>query len=295
MAIHAARPVAATRPRRRSPLRPLRILYYLVSGLLALVFLFPLAWSALSSIKPPDEAQAAPPTFLPTHISWDNFISLAGSGAGIVHYSLNSVLVTAGTVVGTIILSTMGGYGFSRFSFRGKTLMFVVILSTLMIPFQSIVTPLFLVLHYIHLQNTLVGLILVYITFQLPFAIFMMRNTFDNVPPELEEAGLIDGCSSASLLYHVMLPIVRPGLITVALFAFFAAWNEFLAALIFMTDSDKFTLPVVLLNAQSGAFGTINPGAVQAGVVIAMAPAVVIFLLLQRYYISGLVAGAVKA
>jgi len=92
-----------------------------------------------------------------------------------------------------------------------------------------------------------------------------------------------------------MLPIVRPGVVTVALFAFFAAWNEFLAALIFMTDSDKFTLPVVLLNAQSGAFGTINAGAVQAGVVVTMAPAIVIFLILQRYYISGLVAGAVKA
>jgi len=279
----------------RPAVRLSRVLYYVICGVLAVIFLFPLAWSALTSIKPPAEAQAAPPTFLPSHISWDNFTALAGSGAGIAHYTLNSVLVSLGTVIGTVVLSMLGGYGFSRFTFRGKNIMFVIILSTLMIPFQSILTPLFLVLHYIHLQNTLIGLILVYITFQLPFAIFMMRNSFDSVPRELEEAAVIDGCSSVSLLYRVMLPIVRPGIVTVALFAFFAAWNEFLAALIFMTDSDKFTLPVVLLNAQSGAFGTINPGAVQAGVVISALPVIIIFLLLQRYYISGLVAGAVKA
>jgi len=286
---------AVATPRRRRPFPAGRILYYLVGGVLAVVFLFPLAWSALTALKPPDEAQAAPPTFLPSHISWDNFTALAGSGAGIGHYVLNSTLVTLVTVLGTMVLSILGGYGFSRFTFRGKNVMFVIILSTLMIPFQSILTPLFLVLHYIHLQNTLTGLALVYITFQLPFAIFMMRNSFDNVPRELEEAAFIDGCSSLSLLYRVMLPIVRPGVVTVALFAFFAAWNEFLAALIFMTDSDKFTLPVLLLNAQSGAFGTINAGAVQAGVVITALPAIIIFLALQRYYISGLVAGAVKA
>jgi len=285
----------AARPQRRPSLRLSRILYYLVCSVLAIVFLFPLAWSVLTALKPSDEAQAIPPTFLPSHISWDNFTTLAGSGAGIIHYISNSALVTTATVLGTMVLSILSGYGFSRFTFRGKNVMFVVILSTLMIPFQSILTPLFLVLHYIHLQNTLTGLALVYITFQLPFAIFMMRNSFDNVPRELEEAALIDGCSSLGLLYRVMLPIVRPGVVTVALFAFFAAWNEFLAALIFMTDSDKFTLPVVLLNAQSGAFGTINAGAVQAGVVVTMLPAIVIFLVLQRYYISGLVAGAVKA
>jgi len=279
----------------RPAVRMSRVLYYVVCSVLAVIFLFPLAWSALTSIKPPDEAQAAPPTFLPSHLSWDNFTALAGSGAGIAHYALNSVIVSLGTVIGTVVLSMLSGYGFSRFTFRGKNVMFIVILSTLMIPFQSILTPLFLVLHYIHLQNTLFGLILVYITFQLPFAIFMMRNSFDSVPRELEEAAVIDGCSTVSLLYRVMLPIVRPGIVTVALFAFFAAWNEFLAALIFMTDSDKFTLPVVLLNAQSGAFGTINPGAVQAGVVISALPVIIIFLLLQRYYISGLVAGAVKA
>ena len=152
----------------------------------------------------------------------------------------------------------------------------------------------FILLRVIHLQNTLLGLGLVYITFQIPFAVFMMRTAFESVPRELEEAALLDGCTPLTLLTHVMLPVVLPGMITVGLFAFFASWNEFLAALIFMSDSEKFTLPVMLLNAQSQIFGAINWGAMEAGLAITMIPCAVIFLLLQRYYISGLISGAVK-
>jgi len=282
------------RPRRRANPVP-RVLYYLVCGVLAVIFLFPPAWTLLNSIKPSAEASASPPTFLPTHLAWDNYIKLNSVGAGIGQYIFNSTAAAVGTVVGTVVLSTLAGYGFSRFSFPAKNAIFVTILITLMIPFQSILTPLFLLLHYIHLQNTLTGLALVYITFQLPFSIFMMRNAFDAVPRELEEAALLDGCSSVSLLYRVMLSIVRPGIITVALFAFFSSWNEFIAALIFMTDGSKFTLPVMLTTVQSGQYGTIDWGVLQAGVAITMVPCVVLFILLQRYYVSGLTAGAVKA
>jgi len=282
------------RPRRRA--NPVaQVLYYLVCGVLAVIFLFPPAWTLLNSIKPSAEASASPPTFLPTHLAWDNYIKLNSVGAGIGQYIFNSTAAAVGTVVGTVVLSTLAGYGFSRFSFPAKNAIFVTILITLMIPFQSILTPLFLLLHYIHLQNTLTGLALVYITFQLPFSIFMMRNAFDTVPRELEEAALLDGCSSVSLLYRVMLAIVRPGIITVALFAFFSSWNEFIAALIFMTDGSKFTLPVMLTTVQSGQYGTIDWGVLQAGVAITMVPCVVLFILLQRYYVSGLTAGAVKA
>jgi multiple sugar transport system permease protein len=289
----ASRPRHAPLPRTIALVR--RALYYLLGLVLAAVFLFPLAWTALTSLKPPAEAQASPPTFLPSHLSWDNYTSLAGFEAGVGQYVINSVVVALGTVAGTIALSTLGGYGFSRFAFRGKNVLFVTILITLMIPFQSILTPLFLVMHTIHLQNTLLGLALVYITFQLPFAVFVMRNSFDGVPRELEEAALLDGCTRVSLLYRVLLSIVRPGIITVGLFAFFSAWNEFLAALILMSDSDKYTLPIMLVNAQYGQVGTINWGALQAGVTLAMLPCVVLFLLFQRYYVTGLTAGAVKA
>lgn len=284
----------AARPRPVAGMALRALLYLLCLGL-ALIFVFPLAWTALTSLKPAAEASAVPPTFLPSHLSWENYLFLAGFEDGIGHYVLNSLVVAAGTVVGTIVLSTLGGYGFARFSFRGKTVLFVLILITLMIPFQSILTPLYLVLHTLHLENTLLGLALVYVTFQLPFAVFVMRNSFAAVPRELEEAALLDGCTRVSLLYRVMLAVVRPGIVTVGLFAFVNSWNEFLAALIFMTDSTNYTLPIMLVNAQYGQVGTINWGALQAGVTIAMLPCLLLFLPLQRYYISGLTAGAVKA
>ncbi len=279
---------------RRHRLLP-RAVYYLVCSVLLFIFVFPILWVMVNSVKPPDEASAAPPTFLPTHLSWQNYQALGNIGVGIWQYVYNSSVVAIATVSGTILLSLLGGYGFSRFSFFGKNVLFVGILITLMIPFQSIVVPLFLLLHRIHLTNSLVGLTLVYITFQMPFSIFLMRNSFDAVPHELEEAALIDGCTPLTVLYHVFLAVVRPGIITVGLFAFFNSWNEFLAALIFMTDSGKFTLPVMLTTVQSSYFGTMNWGALQAGVTISMLPCAIIFLLLQRYYVGGLLVGAVKA
>ena len=284
----AIRPAPRPKPQRSN------ILFYAVCTVLFVMFAFPLFWSVLTSLKPPSEASASPPTFLPSRLSFENYANLARYGDGIGRYLYNSVSVTLMTVVGAVLLATLGGYGFSRFHFPAKNIIFLVILVTLMIPFQSILTPLFLLLRFIHLQNTLLGLALVYITFQLPFAVFMMRNSFDSVPRELEEAALIDGCTPITLLTKVMLPVVLPGIVTVALFAFFGAWNEFLAALIFMSNAEDFTLPVMLLNAQAGQFGTINWGAMQAGLTVSMLPCAVLFLLLQRYYINGLIAGAVK-
>lgn len=199
------------------------------------------------------------------------------------------------TVLGAIVLSVLGGYGFSRFSFRGKNLMFIMILATLMIPFQSILTPLFLVLRTLGLINTLVGLALVYITFQLPLGVFIMRNTFETVPRELEEAALLDGCTSLSMLYRLMLRLVRPGIITVAVYAFLNSWNEFLAALILMSEEDKFTLPILLSNSRSGHFGLTDWGALQAGVIVSILPCIILFVIIQRYYLQGLTSGAVKA
>jgi multiple sugar transport system permease protein len=199
------------------------------------------------------------------------------------------------TVIGTIILSTLGGYGFARFNFRGKNMLFIMILSTLMIPFQSILIPLFVILTWLDLHNTLFGLSLVLITFQLPFGIFLMRNSFLAVPQEIEESALLDGCNSWSVLYRMMLRLVLPGIVTVAIYAFINAWNDFLAALIFMTDQDNFTLPIFLTSVRSGLYGTVDWGALQAGVIVSIIPSLAIFLLLQRYYMNGLMGGAVKS
>ena len=269
-------------------------LIYLLCIFLAFLFLFPIVWVFTNSVKTPAEAIASPPTLLPTELSIENYIKLNEYGDGIYRYTYNSVVASVLTVIGSIVLSTLAGYGFSRFSFPGKNILFVMILATLMIPFQSILIPLFLILTRLDLHNTLFGLSLVYITFQLPFGVFIMRNTFDTVPREIEEAALLDGCSSLSMLYRVMLTIVRPGIITVGIYAFLNAWNEFLAALIFMTREDMFTLPILLVTVRSGYYGAIDWGAVQAGVTITIIPSVILFLMLQRYYISGLMGGALK-
>jgi len=273
----------------------LQAAYYGLCSVLLLMFLFPILWSVLTSFETAVEASASPPAYWPSHFSLENYRSLASYGQGIGRYLGNSAGVAVMTVIFTLILATLGGYGFSRFRFPGRNALFMLILATLMIPFQSILNPLFVLLRLLHLQDTQLGLSLVYTTFQLPFAVFMMRNAFDAVPTEIEEAAVLDGCSPMSLLIRVMLPLVGPGLATVALFAFFGSWNELLAALILISDSRAFTLPVMLINAQSGQLGSVNWGLMQAGIVLSILPCAALFLLLQRYYIQGLVAGAVKA
>ena len=278
-------------------------LRYALLTVLACLFLFPMLWSFLNSIKLPAEAMAAPPTFLPSRVAFDNYLKLTTFGRagregqdelGVVQHVVNSTVVALITVAGSVVLSTLGGYGFARFNFPGRNLLFIMVLSTLMIPFQSILIPLFVMIVQINLHDTLFGLALVYITFQLPFGIFLMRNSFLAVPQEIEESALLDGCSSFGLLYRLMLRLVLPGIVTVAIYAFINSWNEFLAALIFMSDQDNFTLPIFLTMIRSGLWGTIDWGALQAGVIVSIIPSLGIFLLLQRYYMDGLMGGAVK-
>ena len=262
--------------------------------LLALLFISPLVWSAITSVKPAAEAATAPMA-LPSEISTANYERLSDYGAGITTYVTNSILVSGIAVVGTLIIGTMAGYGFSRFDFRFKNALFIVILATLMIPFQALMIPLFVVLRQLGLTNDLFGLAMVYIMFQLPFSVFVMRNSFDRVPRELEEAAIVDGAGQIRLLVGVMAPMVLPGIVTIGLFAFLLAWNEFFAALILLTHQDTFTLPILLLSARQGLWNTVEWGSLQAGVVITMIPCLVFYFLLQRFYVSGLQSGAVKA
>jgi multiple sugar transport system permease protein len=271
-----------------------RRLVFGAGSVAALLFVAPLIWTVVTSIKPPAEASQAPPTGLPSRIDWGNYDTLTTYGEGILTYLLNSIAVASITIVGTLLIGTLAGYGFSRFNFPFKNVAFIVILGTLMIPFQSIVIPLFVVLRQLGLVNSLVGVALVYITFQLPFSIFVMRNAFDRVPREIEETAIVDGASMLRVLRSVMLPLVMPGLVTIGLFAFLAAWNEFFAALILLTDQKSFTLPILLLSARQGLWNNVDWGALQAGVTITMIPCLVFYILLQRFYVSGLSAGAVK-
>ena len=270
------------------------LLFLLASILFAIFFIMPLVWSLANSFKPAAEALANPVALFSKSFSLENYRRLEHVGAGWYVYATNSVMVAIGTVVLTVLVAVPAGYGFSKFRFPGQSLIFMLVMATMMIPFQSILTPLFLVLKLIGLQNSLMGLVLIYVTFQLPFSIFMMRNAFDAVPKALIEAARIDGASQATILRRIMLPIALPGVATVAMFAFLNSWNEFLAALIFLSDQDKFTLPIMLVNVSSGLYGIIDWGALQAGIAVTMVPCIILFLLLQRYYVHGLTAGAVK-
>ncbi|WP_299725276.1 carbohydrate ABC transporter permease [Devosia sp.] len=268
--------------------------FYIVATIIAVLFLLPMIWSVANSFKPPAEALANPLALFSKAFSLDNYRRLEGVGAGWYVYVGNSLMIAAGTVLLTVLIAVPAGYGFSKFRFPGQIVLFVLIMATMMIPFQSILTPLFLILKALRLQNSLVGLVLIYTTFQLPFSIFMMRNAFDAVPKALIEAARIDGASQWTILRRIMIPIAFPGVATVALFAFLNSWNEFLAALIFLSDQNKFTLPIMLVNVSSGIYGIIDWGALQAGVTVTMIPCLILFLLLQRYYVRGMTAGAVK-
>ncbi len=270
-------------------------MFHAAASLAALLFLAPIAVVVLAAFRPAAEAGLPPlPPWPQQGWSLASFARLDAFGTGILHYAANSLLVSLGTTVITVVVSLLAGYGFSRFVFPLKGLLFVLILATIMIPFQSILTPLFLILARLGLQNTLTGLVLIYVTLQLPFSVFMMRNAFDAVPKEIEEAARLDGATGLRLLVHIMSPIVFPGMISVGLFAFLNAWNEFLAALVLLTDQDKFTLPVLVAAVRSGHYGSVDWGAVQAGVSVMMIPCLLLFLSLQRFYIRGLTAGAVK-
>jgi multiple sugar transport system permease protein len=286
--------MVVTKRKRRQGFKPFTILIYVFCTVVAVLFLAPILAAVANSFKTPSEAAAVPPTYFPSRISFENYQVLVQYGQGLWRYLSNSAAAALITVVGALVLSLLGGYGFARFSFPGKGILFVIVLSTLMIPFQSILTPLFIILATLKLQNTVLGLALVYIVFQLPFGLFLMRNSFEVIPKEIEESALLDGCSPLTMLFRVMLPLVAPGLVTVAIYAFINSWNEFLAALIFMNQEKNFTLPVMLTLVQSGLYGQINWGALQAGVTLAMAPCILLFLALQRYYIEGLMGGSVK-
>ena len=262
--------------------------YYVLTGGLAIIFLFPLFWAGVRSVSP--QAGTAQ-----IH-GWGagNYRTLEHYQAGIWQYVYNSVLVSVLTVIFTLTISALGGYAFARFTFPGKNALFMLTLAILMVPYATLLIPLYVLLNRIGLQDSLFGLALVLTMFQLPFATFMMRISFESVPRELDEAAMVDGCSSFRVLWRVLLPAVKPGLITVGLFAFLAAWNDFIAPLILINDSNRMTLPLAISNLRGQVQGVVDYGATEAGVVVLAVPCILLFLILQRHYVRGFMSGAFK-
>ncbi|MEZ0070252.1 multiple sugar transport system permease protein [Streptacidiphilus sp. MAP12-20] len=259
-----------------------RLGYYGTGAALAVLFLFPLLWSGWASVRTPHG------------FGLQNFRAMVHYGNGIGAYLANSAAVTLMTVTGTLAVSVLGGYAFGRFRFPGKNLLFLLTLAILMVPYPTILIPLYVLLGDLGLQNSLVGLSLVLIMFQLPFATFMMRNSFEAIPQELLDSAAIDGCGSFATLTRVLVHAVRPAVVTVGLFAFLAAWNDFFASLILLNSSDRFTLPLAVVDMEGRTFGAIDYPTLQAGVVFMAAPCLLLFLLLQRSYVRGFMSGALR-
>lgn len=264
------------------------------AALLAIAFAFPIVWTTIGAFKPTAQANSSPPVWWPSHFSLDSFTKLDSSGSSLLGYVVNSTEVTLLTVLITTVPAVLAGYAFARFRFPGKKVLFGLTIGMLLVPYPALLVSLFSVMTWFHLTNSLFGLALIYSTFQMPFAIYMMRNSFESVPEELMEAAELDGCTKVTALPRVVLPLVAPGVVTIALFAFLAAWNEFLAALVLLNNNPSFTLPIALLNAQNGPLNTVDWGGLQAGITVTMLPCVILFIILQRYYVSGLVAGTGK-
>jgi multiple sugar transport system permease protein len=266
----------------------LRTPYWVFTGAVAMIFLAPLVWTAVASFSPHAGTNQV------DGWGFGNYQTLANYQAGVWRYLANSAFVSLLAVALTLLISLFGGYAFARFRFPGKNFLFLLTLAILMVPYATLLIPLYVLLNEVGLENSLVGVALVLTMFQLPFSTFLMRISFEAVPRELDEAATVDGCSSFGVLRRVLLPAVKPGLITVGLFAFLTAWNDFMAPLILINDTERMTLPLAVSNLRGQVQGVVDYGATEAGVVVLALPCMVLFLLLQRHYVRGFMSGAMK-
>ena len=262
---------------------------------LCTIMVMPLALTILASLKTTLEAAALPPTYVPHELSYDSYVKLWNYQAGLLTYVANSGITACLTILFCLALTIPAGYALARFPVPGKEVIFVILLLALIIPYQALLTPIFFMFIQLKLTNSLVGLAIVHTAIQLPFSVYIMRNAFESVPSELDEAATVDGCSSWQSLLFVYIPSIRPAIVTVSLFAFITSWNEFLGALVMMSRGSAFTLPIVLAAARTEtSLGGTDWGLLQAGITISIVPCVLFYLLLQKYYVSGLLSGAVK-
>ena len=270
--------------------------------LMALVLLFvyaPIAWLVLSSISTRTELLNVPPSFIPTHPTLKNYLDILLPGrttsdvAATFKITLrNSFLVASVTTFACLLIGSLGAYALARLRLPFKNKLLMSILSVRMIPEISLVIPLYIVAAKLVLLNKPAVLIITYLSFALPFAIWMISTFFESVPMELEDAARIDGCSRLRTLFSVVLPVATPGMISTGLFIFLLAWDEFFFALIFTSTTAAKTAPVAI--AEFTGRYAVDITAMMAAGVLAALPPVLLALIFQRYIVSGLSAGAVK-
>ncbi|MEV8376518.1 carbohydrate ABC transporter permease [Kribbella sp. NPDC056861] len=258
-----------------------------------LVFLgFPLLWLISSSLKSPREFASMTPSVFPKQPSFSNYTD-ALREQGLVHSMWNSLQISVASTVLVLVVSLPVAYALARFRSRLRPITNGWILVSQVFPVILIVIPLFLILRPLHLTNTIPGVVIVYMVWSMPFALWMLQGYVAAVPRELEEAASVDGASRVRTIVSIVMPLLRPGLIATAMFTFISAWNEFFFALVLLQDPQLKTLPLVLARFV-GAEGQVQFGPLAAASVLATVPSLVFFAFLQRRLTSGLLSGAVK-
>lgn len=281
-------PDAVVRRRRRLRIGP--VLSVLVLTVFAVLIVAPVLWAISTSLRTPAESFNNPPQWIPTHPDWSNY-SAVFEQVPMWTFIGNSFLITGLIVIAQIIACTMSGYAFAMVRFRGRGLMFAMILATMMVPLQSTIIPVFLIINKLGLVDNQFGLVLP--AAASAFGTFLMRQYFLQMPLEIGEAARVDGASHWQVFLRIYAPMAFPPMATLGVLTFAAYWNEFYRPLIFLQSNDKFTLPVGLVSLQ-GNFGTGSISIVLAGVVIALIPSVIVFLFAQRYFVQGIVAGSFR-
>ncbi|MER3495037.1 MAG: sugar ABC transporter permease [Mastigocladus sp. ERB_26_2] len=263
---------------------------YIILSAIAIVTLFPLFWLVSTALKSQTEnIFQSPPQLLPSQPTFENFVSVWQSNP-FGQYLFNSTLVAVLTVGLNLLFCALAAYPLARLSFPGRDWIFIAIISTIMIPFQIVMIPLYILTVQLGLRNTYLGII--FPSLASAFGIFLLRQAFMSVPKEMEEAARMDGCSESGIWWHVMLPAVRPALVTLAIFVFIGSWSDFLWPLIVIQDESLYTLPLGVAKL-AGTF-SLDWRLVAAGSVISILPVMILFLFLQRYIVPTETGSGVK-
>jgi N,N'-diacetylchitobiose transport system permease protein len=255
------------------------------------VWLFPVYWMVNTAVKPGREQLTRTPGFWPHHPSLANFRTVLDDRVFWLALR-NSVLVGLATVLLAVVIALLAAVAIARFRFAARRPFLWAVLLVQVVPLTAIVIPVFLTLSRYRLADTLPGLVLSYLAFALPFAVWTLRGFVANVPRELEEAAMVDGCSQLSALRRVVLPLVLPGLIATSIYTMILAWNEFLLAYFLISGADRYTLPLWLTHFTLSE--GVQYGPLMAGSTVITLPVVALFMAVQRHIVGGLTAGAVK-
>ena len=266
-----------------------KICLYLILIILSLIYLAPIIWIALSSFKDGSELFSYPPTIFPKQFTFENF-SIAFSKGNFAQYFLNSTYVAIMSTILTVIINTMAGYAFAKYKFRGSNIMFIFFISTLMLPLEVLMIPIFQVINKLNMYNSFWGLIIP--PAATPAGVFLLRQYFLTVPKDLMEAARIDGASETKIFLNIMLPIAKPAMSVLAIFSFMWRWNDYMWPLLVIRDTEKYTVQLALANF-SGQF-TVDWNSMLAMSVVTMIPVLIIFLIFQKQFIQGMVTAGMK-